>query len=323
MFLILILNILNDSKIPPLISLLVNFCNATMASRRSKDKHPVETSKQIVKKEPASPIEIANCFTSLGTIPRPNYSTVLASSYDPYAITPVNQPIRTAFPRNSNNPQYIKKQYFQNLFCIEPNRVTISDPLKLAKSYFPPRFQWIPKHREKNLQYYSNLLRHEKSIVINTISDKADSSKIIYHSVYLVNIIPEEKWGPSPNSTRTMPTSPIPYSYHDYITAWSRFMLHQNEHMSHSWFVNFDKSFTSYLPLWFNRWWTQFGPINDIFPEPLLDTFECFKKFYKVDAHGTKLPALLHFVKCHKIPWILKWQYEKEGDVLSRHWYVK
>ena len=234
MFLILILNILNDSKIPPLISLLVNFCNATMASRRSKDKHPVETSKQIVKKEPASPIEIANCFTSLGTIPRPNYSTVLASSYDPYAITPVNQPIRTAFPRNSNNPQYIKKQYFQNLFCIEPNRVTISDPLKLAKSYFPPRFQWIPKHREKNLQYYSNLLRHEKSIVINTISDKADSSKIIYHSVYLVNIISEEKWGPSPNSTRTMPTSPIPYSYHDYIIAWSRFMLHQNENMSHS-----------------------------------------------------------------------------------------
>ena len=206
-----------------------------MASRRSKDKHPAKTSKQIVKKEPTSPIEIANHFTTLGTIPRPNCSTVLASSYDPYAITPVNQPIRTAFPRNSNNPQYIKKKkYFQNLFCIEPNRVSISNPLTLAKSYFPPRFHWIPEHREKNLQYYSDLLCHEKSIVINTISDKADSSKIIYHSVYLVNIIPEKKWGPSPNSTRTMPTSPIPYSYHDYITTWSRFMLHQNENMSHS-----------------------------------------------------------------------------------------
>ena len=32
---------------------------------------------------------------------------------------------------------------------------------------------------------------------------------------------------------------------------------------------------------------------------------------------------MLHFVKHNKIPWILKWQYEKEGDVLSRHWYVK
>ena len=65
------------------------------------------------------------------------------------------------------------------------------------------------------------------------------------------------------------------------------------------------------------------GPIAEIFPEPLLDAFECFKKCYWCDAYGAKFPALLHFVKKHKIPWILKWQYEKEGDVLSRHWYVK
>ena len=44
-----------------------------MASRRSKDKQPAaETAKQIVKKEPASPMEIANRFTPLGTIPKPN-----------------------------------------------------------------------------------------------------------------------------------------------------------------------------------------------------------------------------------------------------------
>ena len=50
---------------------------------------------------------------------------------------------------------------------------------------------------------------------------------------------------------------------------------------------------------------------------------ECFKKFYRCDAHGAKFPTLLHFVKHYKIAWILKWQNEKEGDVLSRHWYVK
>ena len=61
-----------------------------MASRRSKDKHLAETSKQIVKKEPVSPLEVANQFTTLGTIPKPNYFTVLASSYDPYALTSVN-----------------------------------------------------------------------------------------------------------------------------------------------------------------------------------------------------------------------------------------
>ena len=190
MFLILILNILKDLKILSLISLPVNFYSVTMASRRPKDNHPAKTSKQIVKKEPASPLDITNYFTTLGTIPRINYSTVLASSYDPYAITPVNQPIKTVFPKHS--PQYIKKQYFQHLFYIEPNRASISDPLRLARSYFPPKFHWIPEHREKNLNYYSDLLRHERSIIINTISDNKDTSKIIYHSVYLVNFISEE-----------------------------------------------------------------------------------------------------------------------------------
>ena len=74
-----------------LIFLLMNFCNATMASRRSKDKHPtIDTSKQPVKQEPTSLVDIANRFTTLGTIPKQNYSTVIASSFDPYAMVPVN-----------------------------------------------------------------------------------------------------------------------------------------------------------------------------------------------------------------------------------------
>ena len=133
-FLRLILNMLKDPKIPSLISLPMNFCSVTMASRRSKDKHLAETSKKIVKKEPASPIEIANCFTMLGTIPRPNYSTILASSYDPYVITPINQPIRTTFPRNSNNPQYIKKKNISKicfvLNSIESQLLILSNLLK-------------------------------------------------------------------------------------------------------------------------------------------------------------------------------------------------
>ena len=43
----------------------------------------------------------------------------------------------------------------------------------------------------------------------------------------------------------------------------------------------------------------------------------------KVDSYGAKFPALLHFIKRYKVPWILKQQYGKEGNVLTRHWYVK
>ena len=146
MFFILILNILKVLKILSLISLPVNSCNATMASRRSKDKHPAtNTSKQLVKQEP----------------------TVLASSYDSYAMVPVNQPVKTTFSKNPNASQYITKQYCQNLFSIEPNRAMIKDPLKLATGYFPQNFHWILGHICKDLRYYYAILFHEKSILSN------------------------------------------------------------------------------------------------------------------------------------------------------------
>ena len=233
---------------PSLISLPVNFCSVIMASRRSKDKMPA-TDNQIVKTEPASPLNIVNRFTTLGTIPKPNYSSVLASTNDPYALTKVHQSIQTVFSRNPNASQYVKKRYVQNLFSVEPNRASITNPFRLATNYFPPLFHWIPEHGQKNVQYYFEILQHKNSITIKAIRDKANGDKIIYHSVYLNHIISEEMWGPNPAATRTLPKSPIPYSYHDYIIAYFRFMLYQNETMSHSWFVNFDKDFNSKFPL--------------------------------------------------------------------------
>ena len=291
-----------------------------MASRRSKDKTPA-TANPIVKIELVSSLDIVNRFTPLGTIPKPNYSSVLASPYDPYALATVNQPVKTVYPNASNASQYVKKQSIQNLFSIEPNRASITNPFRLA--YFPPQFHWIPEHCQKNVQYYSDILRHKNSITNKAIKDKANSDKIIYHSVYLNHIISEEMWGPNLATTRRLPKSPIPYSYHDYITVWFKFMLHQNENMSHSWFVNFDKDFNSEFPLWFIRWWSQFGSTIEIFPTPLKDSFQNFTLRFRIDAHGAKFTPLLHFTKIYKVPWILKWQYAKEGDVLTRCWYVK
>ena len=100
-------------------------------------------------------------------------------------------------------------------------------------------------------------------------------------------------------------------------------MLHQNETMSHSWFVNFNKDFDSKFPLWFIQWWTQFGSAVEIFPTPLKDCSLNFSIRLKTDTHGAKFTPLLHFIKKYKIPWILKWKYAKEDDVLARYWYIK
>ena len=222
-----------------------------MASRWSKDRS-LATEKPIVKKELVSHLEIVNRFTPLGTIPKPNNFSVWASSYDPYIVTLINQPVKSIFPKASNTSQYVKKQCFQNLFSIETNRASITDPFRLATSYFSPKFHWILEHAKKTVQYYSDILRHEKSITIKAISNKSNTSKIIYHSVFLNNISSEEMWGPNLASTRMLPNSPVLYSYHDYLTAWFEFMLHQNENMSQSWFVNFDQHFIANLPLWFS-----------------------------------------------------------------------
>ena len=68
-------------------------------------------------------------------------------------------------------------------------------------AYFPPQFHWIPEHCQKNVQYYSDILRHKNSITNKAIKDKANSDKIIYHSVYLNHIISEEMWGPNTATT--------------------------------------------------------------------------------------------------------------------------
>ena len=69
----------------------------------------------------------------------------------------------------------------------------IKDPLKLAIDYVPLNFHWIPEHNGKNLNYYSAILFHEKLVFIKSIPDKIDKSKIIYHSVFILNIVTEEK----------------------------------------------------------------------------------------------------------------------------------
>ena len=54
-----------------------------------------------------------------------------------------------------------------------------------------------------------------------------------------------------------------------------------------------------------------------------MGSFKYFTSLFKADSYGAKFPPLLHFIKRYKVPWILKWQYDREGDVLTLYWYVK
>ncbi|KAG7954930.1 hypothetical protein I3843_11G046100 [Carya illinoinensis] len=142
---------------------------------------------------------------------------------------------------------------------------------------------------------------------------------------YILKFITEEDWGTHPSTSKKLRDSEIAYNYYDYIDTWFRFMLFQTPDMSHSWFFNFDKNFRGKIPLWFNKWWHQFGLIPDIFPEELQRAYKSFIQAIspKLDAYETKFPYCIHFSKRFKPPWILKWSYEKNGDILHRFAFVK
>jgi hypothetical protein len=83
------------------------------------------------------------------------------------------------------------------------------------------------------------------------------------------------------------------------------------------------KKFSGILPLWFSKWWGQFGAIPDILPLQLAKAFGNFRDYYNTNAYGKKFPTIMHFVIKFKISWILKWNYVKDGDIIDRHWFVK
>jgi hypothetical protein len=65
------------------------------------------------------------------------------------------------------------------------------------------------------------------------------------------------------------------------------------------------------------------GRVLDISPLKLAKAFGTFGDNFHTDAYRKKFPTIMHFIIKFKIPWILKWNYVKEGDILDRHWFVK
>ena len=121
------------------------------------------------------------------------------------------------------------------------NRASIKSPSDLALSYFPRNFHWIPKHPQKNIAYYSNILKQTKSVHFKPIYCQTFvPKKIIFHNVYIDKVLSEKDWGDHPSFTRILDDCNIPYNYYDYIHAWSKFFLCQTPNLDHSWFVTFD-----------------------------------------------------------------------------------
>jgi hypothetical protein len=235
-----------------------------MASKKDRGKgkvvsNPPVNQSLIIKSEsqPVGTPAISPITTSLALTnrfmtfnPEPNFTSnsALAIEYNPFLGT-LHRP-RMPFIKVDKPSAYVRLPYFQPL----------NQPSQLALAYFPPRFHWVPEHPLKDISYYTNILVETKSVHFKPIPDQK-IGKTFYMSVYFDKVLLLKDWGEHPSQPRMLLNSELSYSYYDYMDAWFRFMLYQNSTNNHSWFINLDIKFTGILPLWFTKWWGQFGAV--------------------------------------------------------------
>jgi hypothetical protein len=150
---ILILCILKELIIPSLIFSLVNFCCATMASKKDREKgklvNPPVNQPLAIKPESspvgtpaASPIitslTLTNRFMTFSPEPNVTFSSALATDFNPFLGAP--QRPRIPFVKAEPPSAYVRLPYFQHLFFVEVGMAPIKDPSQLALAFFSPRF---------------------------------------------------------------------------------------------------------------------------------------------------------------------------------------
>ncbi|KAL4653704.1 hypothetical protein ACB092_01G324700 [Castanea dentata] len=255
--------------------------------------------KNLTQDSPASPSIIANRYL-VSTIPKPNYerppygqpsySSALASpapkAANPYQVEEHFSHIQTQRPSSYQTQRgqssYFKKTFTQHISYIEPHLVHITDPLALAMEVLPPNWHFLPKHPEKNIQFYKSILSQEKSAQIENIYSKGDPSIVLYHKFIITGFVNCKEWEQHPSLLRILRNYRSPsgsvfhYSYYDYMDAFEKVLFFQNHKFNHSWFLMFSKDFVGQTPSWFLKWWEMFGSIPQIFPEPLQDALRYF-----------------------------------------------
>ncbi|KAI5348483.1 hypothetical protein L3X38_001370 [Prunus dulcis] len=273
----------------------------------------------------ATPLPVTNRFSSLGSTVgqiRPSYQSTLVASYDPFAVDiPAGPSIPAAMHKKSS--PYLPKSN-SHLFVIEPIYDIHTNPIEIARHYFPPGFHYMPSSPYKSLKYYRDILLETKSVEIKPIKDRDNPGTILYHSLYIHQIVSQEAFSSRPYELKLL-QSQLQYNYADYIDAWYTIFLHQSEDFSHSWFINFDNKFKCSFPYWFLHWWEKHGPVEEILPVSVLQLIHHYTKKAKFSAVDLFFPKQLLFIARYKVPWILKWSYRVTKDVriFARQFSVK
>ncbi|KAM7488844.1 hypothetical protein LguiB_026328 [Lonicera macranthoides] len=196
------------------------------------------------------------------------------------------------------------------------------NPGTIAQRYFENKLEF-PLISGKTREYYETILKDTESVVFTHMNRNVGSfnPEIAFSKAFIKGVISIEEWGLNPNKEQMLRTNysdnrtdPRTYNYWDYIDAWKKAFLYQNQYNSHTWFfridsIKCDDSYLESLPHWF----ILNGPEEDILPNNLYELFIAYSKNHPrlliKEQHPISTFELLHFFTKYHIPWIFQWNY--------------
>ena len=143
-----------------------------------------------------------------------------------------------------------------------------------------------------------------------------EPNRVGYSKVVIKQIFTPSQWKAQPWITRNFSVlfEPQFYNYYDYMEAWDKFLLFQNNINRHTWFFRFDmyRKKDMMIPRWFIDWWNSYGPEAMILPFDLLKAYETFKKEPNIPHLRDFSHLLQFFYRFPDLPWIIRWEYKIE-----------
>ena len=131
------------------------------------------------------------------------------------------------------------------------------DPLWLVSQLLPPRWEHPKTETLKTQTFYEFILVDIDSILVTHMPCSQDWNRVGYSKVVIKQILTPSQWRAQPWITRNFSQTFEPqfYNYYDYMEAWDRFLLFQDNIYRHTWFFDL-------ICIERKTWWYQDGSLT-------------------------------------------------------------
>nr|VDC99307.1 unnamed protein product [Brassica oleracea] len=218
---------------------------------RFQDKHLTQTT---------------NTFSALAEFPPLSYAK--AASPNPRHTS--SKPLTP-----TQKSDYHTKPYYQHIHTTHfPKPITLKELQNYINRVFYETSLWTTDNVTKNQTFYEYILVDSMSVSIVHHENQNNPDQIDYSTYKIICVASYRDLGFTNLHTQKPFNTPgfyIPgYTYTDYQNAF--FYTFFRRSFTHSWFIQFQFNCPKLIPNWFYEWWYYFGPVDQIYLEPILKT---------------------------------------------------